>query len=222
MDFRPYVRERLSPIVLAREPEIVEELAEHLSDLYQEAIAAGASHETAMARALAAMPADAADLARRIESAARALPGLIVERWRAAQPEPADDSGRLAMFGDLRQDLRYAVRMLSATPGFTLVVFLTLALGVGANAVIFTAIDAILLTTPGVSSPESLTSIYNSGTDARDRFSTMSYPDFDDMRQSGVLQDVAAFSPIALSYEDAGVADEIGGELVTGNFFDVL
>jgi putative ABC transport system permease protein len=222
MDFRPYVRERLSPIVLAREPEIVEELAEHLSDLYQEALAAGASHETAMARAAAAMPADAADLARRIESAARALPGLIVDRWRATHPEPADYVGRFAMFGDLRRDLRYAVRMLSATPGFTFVVFLTLALGVGANAVIFTAIDAILLTTPGVSSPESLTSVYNSSTDGRERFSTMSYPDFDDMRQSSVLQDVAAFGAITLSYDSGGQTDEIRGELVTGNFFEVL
>ena len=88
MDFRQYVRERLSPLALAREPEIVDELAEHLSDLYEEARTAGASHEHALARAAAAIPADDAALARHIESAARALPALIVDRWHGAHPEP--------------------------------------------------------------------------------------------------------------------------------------
>ena len=112
--------------------------------------------------------------------------------------------------------------MLSATPAFTVVVFLTLALGVGANAVIFTAIDAILLRTPGVAAPESLASVYNSSPDGRERFSVMAYPDFDDLRDGGVLQDVAAFSSISLAYESGGQAEAIAGELVTGNFFDVL
>ena len=222
MDFRQYVRERLSPLALAREPEIVDELAEHLSDLYEEARTAGASHEHALARAAAAIPGDDAALARHIESAARALPALIVDRWHATHPEPVAQSGSMNMISDLRRDLRYAVRMLSATPGFTAVVFLTLALGVGANAVIFTAIDAILLTTPGVAAPASLTSVYNSSTDGRERFSTMAYPDIVDLRESGVLQDVAAFGAIALSYESGSQTDEIRGDLVTGNFFEVL
>src|SRR4029453_5885636 len=160
--------------------------------------------------------------ARHIESAARALPALIVDRWRGAHPEPEHDSGRSDMLGDLRRDLRYAVRMLAATPAFTIVVFLTLALGVGANAVIFTAIDAILLRTPGVAAPESLVSVYNSSPDGRERFSVMAYPDFEDLRAGGVLGDVAAFSSISLAYESDGQAEAIAGELVTGNFFDVL
>jgi len=222
MDFRRYVRDRVPPLAVAREPEIIDELAEHLSDLYQEGLAAGASHETAMARAAAALPADEAALARHIESATRALPGIIVDRWHARQSEPADYSGRPDMFGDLRRDLRYAVRMLAATPAFTLVVFLTLALGVGANAVIFTAIDAILLRTPAVAEPESLASVYNSGPDGRERFSVMSHPDFEDLRAGGVFQDVAAFSSISLAYESGGQTEALVGELVTGNFFEVL
>ena len=107
-------------------------------------------------------------------------------------------------------------------PASRLVVFLTLALGVGANAVIFTAIDAILLRTPGVAAPESLASVYNSSPDGRERFSVMAYPDFEDLRAGGVLQDVAAFSSISLAYESGGQAEAIAGELVTGNFFDVL
>lgn len=222
MDFRQYVRDRLPPLAIAREPEIVDELAQHLSDLYQEARAAGATHDVALARASAALPASASDLARDIESASRALPGLIADRWRAASAERADPTGRFSMLADLRRDLQYAVRMLAAAPAFTLVVFVTLALGVGANAVIFTAIDAILLRTPGIAEPDSLVSVYNSSTDGRERFVSMSYPDFADLRESGVFQDAAAFGGIQLALETAGQTESISGELVTGNFFDVL
>ena len=221
MDFRRSVREHLPPLAIAREPEIVDELAQHLADLYQEARAAGATHDAALARALAALP-ESVDLARDIESANRALPGLIADRWRARHTEPADYSGRHDMFGDLRRDLHYAVRMLAATPAFTIVVFLTLTLGVGANAVIFTAIDAILLRTPAVAAPESLASVYNSGADGRERFSVMSYPDVEDLRAGGVFQDVAAFSAVSLAYESGGQTEAIDGEVVTGNFFEVL
>ena len=83
VDFRRYVRDHLPPLAIRREPEIVDELAQHLSDLYQEAIAAGATHEAAMERAAAALR-DGGAVARDIESASRALPGLIADRWRAA------------------------------------------------------------------------------------------------------------------------------------------
>lgn len=59
MDFREYVRAYLPPLAIAREPEIVDELALHMADLYQEARAAGADHETALARATTALPAAA-------------------------------------------------------------------------------------------------------------------------------------------------------------------
>ena len=84
MDFHQYVREHLPPLAIAREPEIVDELAQHLSDLYAEARDAGLDHDAALARASAALPEYSEDLAREIESASRSLPGLITDRWRAA------------------------------------------------------------------------------------------------------------------------------------------
>ena len=222
MDFRQYVRDRLPPLALSREPEIVDELAQHLSDLYQEARGAGASHDAALARASAALPASTGDLARDIESASRALPGLIADRWRAASADPPNHTRRFSMFADFRRDVQYAVRTLAAAPAFTLVVFLTLALGVGANAVIFTAIDAILLRTPGIADPESLVSVYNASSDGRERFSTMSYPDFADLRESGVFQATAAFGSVSLALESHGQAETIPGELVSGSYFEVL
>ena len=60
MDFKAYVRAQLPPLTVAREPEIVDELAEHLADLYAEARASGLDHAAALARASSAIPTDSA------------------------------------------------------------------------------------------------------------------------------------------------------------------
>jgi predicted permease len=222
MDFRAYVRDRLPPLAIAREPEIVDELAQHLSDLYQEARGSGETHEAALARATAALPSSSQELAREIETASRALPGLIADRWRLSAAEPPPETRSFRMFADLSRDLRYALRMLVAAPAFALTVLLTLALGIGANGVIFTAIDAILLSTPGVTDPGSLVSLYTTPTDARDGFSSSSYPDVVDLRESGVFRDVAAFGSVTLAFDSGSESESIPGEIVTGSFFDVL
>ena len=225
MDFRRHVREHLPPLTLEREPEIVDELALHLSDLYREARASGLDHDAALARALAAIPQHSDAFAHDLESASRALPGLIVDRWRARADDDVDDgnsSGSWSMIADLRRDLRYAVRMLARTPAFTLVICLTLALGIGANAVIFSAVDAVLLQRAPVSDPASVVSIYTTSSDGRDRFSTSSYPDYVDLRDSGIFTALAAFSSIPFVLQTEGGAESVPGELVTGNYFDVL
>jgi putative ABC transport system permease protein len=222
VDFHDYVRHRLPPLALEREPEILHELAQHLSDVYDEARAAGATHEAAVARAHEAMPRRGDALAREIESASRALPGLIADRWRSLEFDAPGGNRRFGMLSDIRQDVRYGIRTVAANPAFAIVVFLTLALGIGATAVIFTAIDAILLQSPGVANAHSLVSVYNATTDGRDRFSVMSYPDVADLRESGVFQDLAASGAVTLAYDSGAQAESIQGEIVTGNFFDVL
>ena len=129
------------------------------------------------------------------------------------------------MLSDLIRDLRYALRMLAAAPTFTAVVVMTLALGVGANALIFTAVDAILLRSPGLADPGSLVSVYNAGTDGQtgqSLFSTVSFPDFADVRESGIFQDAAAYGGISVSLDSGAETESIAGELVTGNYFQVL
>ncbi len=221
MDFHRFVRDHLPPLAIEREPEIVDELAQHLSDLYQEAVASGATHEAALARAAAALP-NSGELARDIESASRALPGLIVDRWRSAHSSPPPAAGWFSLLGDLGRDLVYAIRMLAGAPGFAVVVFLTLALGIGANAVIFTAVDAILLETPGIADPDSLVEVSNTSIDGSERFASISYPDFADLRDAGVFQNATAFGSISLAFASGGEVDAISGQLVTGTFFDVL
>ena len=108
------------------------------------------------------------------------------------------------MFHDFRRDFQYAVRMLARTPAMTFVIFLTLALGIGANAVIFTAVDAVLLRTAPVADTRSLVSVYTTSADGRDRFSTSSYPDYVDLRDSGAFAGLAAYAGIALVLDVSG------------------
>ena len=222
MDFHRIVREHLGPLTIAREPEICDELAQHLNDLYREGRAAGLTHDAALARAVAALPAYPDELGRALESASRSLPGLIADRWRTSMNEPSPSSGRFTMLGDLRRDLRYAVRMLVRTPGFTTVVALTIALGVGANAAIFGAVDALLLRSAPIADPDRVVSVYTSNSDGRDPFSSSSYPDYVDLRDSGTLEGLAAFATISLSMDAGGETQLVQGEIVSGNYFDVL
>jgi len=128
------------------------------------------------------------------------------------------------MIADIYYDLRYALRMLRKKPGFTLVAVLTLALGIGANAALFSLTDAVLLQSLPVKDPDQLTTIStiepSSGPDLDNSFS---YPMYQDLRDkndvfSGVLARGGA--QMNMSYE--GRNDRVIGELVSGNYFEVL
>jgi hypothetical protein len=64
------------------------------------------------------------------------------------------------MLSDLGRDLRYALRALLRTPTFAATVIATLSLGIGANSVIFSAVDAVLLRDVAVSDPDTLVDVY--------------------------------------------------------------
>jgi predicted permease len=92
----------------------------------------------------------------------------------------------------LRQNLRYAVRMLRRSPGFTAVAILTLALGIGGNVAIFTVVRAVLLSPLPYAHPEQLVRVYDDLRGSNTHDVGMSVPELWDLRdKSGVFQDIS-------------------------------
>ena len=121
----------------------------------------------------------------------------------------------------LLQDVRFGARTLAKNPGFTLVVTLTLALGIGANTAIFSFVNAVLLRTLPVAEPERL--VYVFGGTKTSPYSVSSYPDYVDYRdRNNVFSELIAYSPITLSLNSGEQVDTVTGLIVTGNYFDAL
>lgn len=124
--------------------------------------------------------------------------------------------------GDLLQDVRYAVRRLVKSPGFTAAAVLTLALGIGANATIFSIIDAVLLRPlPGIAEPDRVVAIGR--TFKGEGFDNSSYPNFRDLRdQNASFSDVAAEHALPVSVLAGGHSERVNGMVVTPNYFRTL
>src|SRR5262249_5779187 len=120
------------------------------------------------------------------------------------------------------QDLRHGVRMLLKRPGFTLTVVMTLALGIGANATIFTWIKAVLLEPlPGMERPEELVEIW--GATTHNSALSTSYLDYLDFRdRNTTVSGLIAHQVLPFSLGSGGQPERVSGAVVSGNYFDVL
>lgn len=124
-------------------------------------------------------------------------------------------------------DLRYALRNLRRTPVFTTVAVLSLALGIGANTAIFSLLDQVLLRLLPVKNPQELVQVYIgpgpfSGSSRGNR-DNVSYPLYRDLRdRNQVFSGILARWPLALSFTGGDRTERVNGELVSGNYFEVL
>jgi putative ABC transport system permease protein len=130
----------------------------------------------------------------------------------------------------LLQDIRFAVRQLLKSPGFTVVAVLTLALGIGANTAIYSLLDQALLRTLPVKDPGRLVLLQYAGSNTGSvnsygggDGSYFSYPMYRDLRdQSSVFNGLLATDQVQVGIQWHNQPDLVSGELVSGNYFDVL
>ncbi len=124
----------------------------------------------------------------------------------------------------LIQDIRYSLRTLRKTPGFTAVAILTLSLGIGANTAIFSMIDWLLLRPLPVKDPGQLTYIVVQNKDGS-WTNGFSFPNFDDIRArtGGVFSHVVGLQPFQMDGINVdGATSPIWTNYVTGDFFEML
>ena len=152
MDFRPYLRRHLPPLMVAREAEIVEELAQHLEEIYREAIDDGLSHDEAWSRAMAAVPTSTevstTELATMTKPTIMTAIGMAIREIRAAI------------------NARLALRALFKFPFVTVVAIISLALGIGANTAVFSLFNQWLLQPLPVPEPDRLVNLSARGPEA--------------------------------------------------------
>src|SRR6266480_2646022 len=130
---------------------------------------------------------------------------------------------------ELYQDVRYGLRMLAKNPGFTAIAILTLALGIGANTAIFSLLNQVLLRRLPVRNPDELVVLKSPGpkhghvwSDGDDS-EIFSYPLYKGLAKNTTVFDGAlARYEFSASIASQGQTDRGSGELVTGNYFEVL
>jgi predicted permease len=125
----------------------------------------------------------------------------------------------LPLIENLLQDLRFAFRILRKSPSFTAVAVLTLALAIGANAVVFGALNGLILRPLNVPQVQSLYTIER----ASDKLASESYPNYLDLRDRNRSFDgLAAFNVDPAGFDTGGNPSRVWVLDVSGNYFDVL
>ena len=163
---------------------------------------------------------------RSLERAGLATPaagGALLRRSAGAWAHGAWLRFRVRRLDMLLTDLRYAIRVLARRPFFTLLATLTLGVGMAANAVIFSWVDALLLNPMGPAAHQQSLAVVTFTTKERN-FLSFSYPNYVDVRaeRGAALADLAVFSLTPMTLRTSDGAERVWGELLSGNMFDLL
>jgi predicted permease len=121
----------------------------------------------------------------------------------------------------LAKDLRFALRLLCKSPGFTAIALLTVALGIGANTTMFSIVNTILLRPLPYSNPDRLVALYNYT--ASDGNASFSYLDFLEwQRENRSFAFLAAYRPSDFTLAGTAQTEHLQGTLISAEFFDTL
>ena len=126
--------------------------------------------------------------------------------------------------GSLWQEFRHALRFIRKDPGFTAVVVLILALGIGANAAVYSIVDIVVLQPLPGKNPHTLVRVYTTEEKGGGQQGALSYPMFKEYRENlSSLSGIAAYRSVSLQVSQGNdVAQRVSGAIASGNFFEVL
>jgi len=141
--------------------------------------------------------------------------------------ERSRDVRGLRWLDDLWQDLRYGVRMLLKSPTYTLIVVITLALGIGANTAIFSIVNGVLLRALPYNDPEGLVMLWANRPQLQAQLGLEDFPvtaaDFVDWReQNQVFEQMAAMRPQSMNLTGSGEPELLAGVRVSASLFSLL
>jgi putative ABC transport system permease protein len=219
-DFRADVRLRLSCLGLepTREAAIVEELAQHLEQRFEDLVAGGLSPISAREVVLKEL-SEGSRLERDL---------LRVERQVRFEPAPPEPPTLISTRALLGKDLRHALRSLRLNPGFATIAILSLALGIGANTAIFQLLDAVRLRTLPVKNPQELMLVKVSNSHGRSGDFRGSFPMFTNAIWERVrdgqqaFSGMAAWNSVSFNLASGGRTRLARGMYVNGDFFQTL
>ena len=213
-EWRAEIAERLTSLRLApaEEADLADELSQHLEDRFRELRIRGMSDVEARRVVLEELDGEGS-LASKLRDVVR----------RGTAPAALGTVARGSLLGQLRQDARYAMRTMQRSPGFTAVVVLTLALGIGAATTIFSVVNGVLLTPLPYRDPQQLVVFY--GTSPEKQLPEVSFPAglFVAVREkSRAFTNMAAFEQPGFTMTGNGDPVRVDAATVSLDFFRVF
>jgi putative ABC transport system permease protein len=222
-DWEAFVRARLKlpGLTPAREARVVRELAGQLEDFYRDAIARGATHPDADAFACAQIR-DWERMAQDVWLADRRHARPPIERLAdAIEHHGVKQRGAAKMMSDILRDMRYAARQLAASPGFTIVAILTLALGIGATSSIFSVVNGVLLRPLPYPDPDRLVRVHEI-VPQYGRFAVAPATFLDWRQQNDVFERIATFQSGSATLMFGDNAERVPNANVSWDIFELL
>ena len=213
IDWRNEIAARAQTAGLALSDATIEELAEHLDEIYAAALRNGSSEAEAQRGARAALD----------ESRFDVLPPRPARGGPPPSPTPFVASPATGQSLNLPGAIRLAVRQLRLRPGFAAITILVLALGIGASTTVFTVVDSVLLRPLPYADPDRLVTLWDSHPRRGSPKELLSPVTFMDYRSLPEFEGAAAWHRPSINLADPGLDPlRVNTIEVSGNLFDVL